>query len=133
MNQIKREVILDALQKHDHNRTHTAEYLGISIRTLRNAIVEYDFPRVPGTKRKQEAPVNVENVDLSAYSIPTLVEHESLSEYLYRVELALVQQACAKSFSRAEAARRLGLNRTTLVEKLRRMPEMQFGVEIGNA
>ncbi len=38
---IERKVILDALEYHKGNRTHTAKALGISIRTLRNKLSDY--------------------------------------------------------------------------------------------
>jgi two-component system response regulator FlrC len=41
LDEIERNVILDALKHHDGNRTHTAKALGISIRTLRNKLAEY--------------------------------------------------------------------------------------------
>lgn len=41
LNEIEKSVIIDALQYHKGNRTHTAKALGISIRTLRNKIAEY--------------------------------------------------------------------------------------------
>lgn len=41
LNDIEKNVIIEALQYHKGNRTHTAKALGISIRTLRNKIAEY--------------------------------------------------------------------------------------------
>jgi transcriptional regulator with PAS, ATPase and Fis domain len=41
LNDIERTVILDALEYHKGNRTHTARALGISIRTLRNKLSDY--------------------------------------------------------------------------------------------
>jgi len=41
LNDIERSVILEALQYHRGNRTHTARALGISIRTLRNKLADY--------------------------------------------------------------------------------------------
>lgn len=41
LEEIERRVILQALQFHNGNRTHTAKALGISIRTLRNKIADY--------------------------------------------------------------------------------------------
>ncbi|OFZ21054.1 MAG: hypothetical protein A2X94_06910 [Bdellovibrionales bacterium GWB1_55_8] len=41
LNDIERNVILQALTYHSGNRTHTAKALGISIRTLRNKLAEY--------------------------------------------------------------------------------------------
>lgn len=41
LDEIERNVILDALKHHEGNRTHTAKALGISIRTLRNKLAEY--------------------------------------------------------------------------------------------
>jgi len=41
LDDIEREVIIDALKFHHGNRTHTASSLGISIRTLRNKIADY--------------------------------------------------------------------------------------------
>ena len=41
LNDIERNVILQALGFHQGNRTHTAKALGISIRTLRNKLAEY--------------------------------------------------------------------------------------------
>ncbi|MBC7387210.1 MAG: sigma 54-interacting transcriptional regulator [Cryobacterium sp.] len=41
LNDIERMVILQALDYHQGNRTHTARALGISIRTLRNKLAEY--------------------------------------------------------------------------------------------
>lgn len=41
LNDIERTVILQALQYHNGNRTHTARALGISIRTLRNKLADY--------------------------------------------------------------------------------------------
>ena len=41
LNEIERNVILEALKYHEGNRTHTAKALGISIRTLRNKLAEY--------------------------------------------------------------------------------------------
>ena len=41
LDEIERNVILEALKFHDGNRTHTAKSLGISIRTLRNKLAEY--------------------------------------------------------------------------------------------
>jgi transcriptional regulator with PAS, ATPase and Fis domain len=41
LDDIERNVILEALQYHQGNRTHTARALGISIRTLRNKLADY--------------------------------------------------------------------------------------------
>ena len=41
LDDIERNVIIEALQYHQGNRTHTAKALGISIRTLRNKISDY--------------------------------------------------------------------------------------------
>ena len=41
LDDIERSVIVEALQYHQGNRTHTAKALGISIRTLRNKIADY--------------------------------------------------------------------------------------------
>ena len=41
LNDVERDVILEALNFHKGNRTHTARALGISIRTLRNKLVDY--------------------------------------------------------------------------------------------
>jgi two-component system response regulator FlrC len=41
LNDIERNVILEALKYHNGNRTHTAKALGISIRTLRNKLADY--------------------------------------------------------------------------------------------
>jgi DNA-binding NtrC family response regulator len=41
LNDIERNVILNALGFHHGNRTHTARALGISIRTLRNKLADY--------------------------------------------------------------------------------------------
>jgi two-component system response regulator FlrC len=41
LDEIERNVILEALNYHSGNRTHTAKALGISIRTLRNKLAEY--------------------------------------------------------------------------------------------
>ena len=41
LNDIERNVIIEALQYHNGNRTHTARALGISIRTLRNKLADY--------------------------------------------------------------------------------------------
>jgi DNA-binding NtrC family response regulator len=41
LDDIERNVILEALSYHNGNRTHTARALGISIRTLRNKLAEY--------------------------------------------------------------------------------------------
>jgi len=41
LDDIERNVILDALMYHQGNRTHTAKSLGISIRTLRNKLADY--------------------------------------------------------------------------------------------
>jgi len=40
--EVEKEVILKTLEKLDGNRTHTARVLGISIRTLRNKLHEYE-------------------------------------------------------------------------------------------
>ena len=47
LDEIERNVILEALKHFDSNRTHTAKSLGISIRTLRNKLAEF---RVMGIK-----------------------------------------------------------------------------------
>ena len=41
LDDIEKSVILEALQYHKGNRTHTARALGISIRTLRNKLADY--------------------------------------------------------------------------------------------
>jgi transcriptional regulator with PAS, ATPase and Fis domain len=41
LNDIERNVIIEALSYHQGNRTHTARSLGISIRTLRNKLADY--------------------------------------------------------------------------------------------
>ena len=41
LDDIEKSVILEALQYHSVNRTHTAKSLGISIRTLRNKLADY--------------------------------------------------------------------------------------------
>ena len=38
---VERQMIMQALQKTDDNRTHAAKMLGISVRTLRNKLHEY--------------------------------------------------------------------------------------------
>ncbi len=47
LDEIERNVILEALKHYSGNRTHTAKALGISIRTLRNKLAEF---RVMGIK-----------------------------------------------------------------------------------
>ncbi len=41
LREVERQMILQALQKTDNNRTHAAKMLGISVRTLRNKLNEY--------------------------------------------------------------------------------------------
>ncbi len=41
LREVERQMILQALQKTDNNRTHAAKMLGISVRTLRNKLQEY--------------------------------------------------------------------------------------------
>ena len=41
LREVERQMILQALQKTDNNRTHAAKILGISVRTLRNKLHEY--------------------------------------------------------------------------------------------
>ena len=41
LNDVEKNVILEALKYHHGNRTHTARALGISIRTLRNKLADY--------------------------------------------------------------------------------------------
>lgn len=41
LREVERQMILQALQANDNNRTHAAEILGISVRTLRNKLHEY--------------------------------------------------------------------------------------------
>lgn len=41
LDDVERHVILEALEYHNGNRTHTARALGISIRTLRNKLADY--------------------------------------------------------------------------------------------
>lgn len=41
LNDVERNVIIEALKYHSGNRTHTAKALGISIRTLRNKLADY--------------------------------------------------------------------------------------------
>jgi len=41
LKEVERQMILQALQKTDNNRTHAAGLLGISVRTLRNKLHEY--------------------------------------------------------------------------------------------
>ena len=41
LKEVERQMILQALQKTDDNRTHAAKMLGISVRTLRNKLHEY--------------------------------------------------------------------------------------------
>ncbi len=41
LKEVERQMILQALQKNDNNRTHAAKVLGISVRTLRNKLQEY--------------------------------------------------------------------------------------------
>ena len=51
---------------------------------------------------------------------PTLPDRGiDLDAYLGQVEASLIQQALDRAPSRAAAARLLGLNRTTLIERLR--------------
>ena len=38
---VEKSLILSTLEKHNNNRTKTAELLGISVRTLRNKLNEY--------------------------------------------------------------------------------------------
>jgi two-component system response regulator AtoC len=41
LQELEKKMILETLKKMDHNRTRTAETLGISVRTLRNKLQEY--------------------------------------------------------------------------------------------
>jgi len=41
LREVERQMIMQALQANDNNRTHAAEILGISVRTLRNKLHEY--------------------------------------------------------------------------------------------
>ncbi|MEW6426998.1 MAG: sigma-54 dependent transcriptional regulator [Thermodesulfobacteriota bacterium] len=41
LREVERQMILQALQKTDNNRTHAARMLGVSVRTLRNKLHEY--------------------------------------------------------------------------------------------
>ena len=42
LSDVERELILKTLEAQDGNRTSTAEVLGISVRTLRNKLSQYD-------------------------------------------------------------------------------------------
>ena len=50
--EIERELVLQTLARCDGNRTHAARVLGVSVRTLRNKIRQYnaDGLDVPGSK-----------------------------------------------------------------------------------
>ncbi len=41
LKEVERQMILQALQQTDNNRTHAAKLLGVSVRTLRNKLHEY--------------------------------------------------------------------------------------------
>jgi DNA-binding NtrC family response regulator len=51
--EIERELILDTLIYHCGNRSHAADVLGISIRTLRNKIHEYETQGIAVLKHGQ--------------------------------------------------------------------------------
>ncbi|MDP1608637.1 MAG: helix-turn-helix domain-containing protein [Chlamydiales bacterium] len=42
---MEKQLILNTLQLHQHNRSKTANVLGISVRTLRNKLHEYERNR----------------------------------------------------------------------------------------
>jgi DNA-binding NtrC family response regulator len=46
LHEMEKQAILEALKKTDGNRTHAAELLQISIRTLRNKLAEYRLQEV---------------------------------------------------------------------------------------
>lgn len=50
LQELEKQLIIETLRDHKYNRTHTAEILGISVRTLRNKLHEYQLTHLkPGT------------------------------------------------------------------------------------
>lgn len=50
LQQLEKQLIIETLRDHKYNRTRTAEILGISVRTLRNKLHEYDLTHMkPGS------------------------------------------------------------------------------------
>jgi len=56
VDEIERELVLQTLARCDGNRTHAARVLGVSVRTLRNKIRQYNADRLDAPGSKPETP-----------------------------------------------------------------------------
>ncbi|MGD9904145.1 MAG: sigma-54-dependent transcriptional regulator [Vicinamibacterales bacterium] len=98
-----------------------------NVRQLENAVERALILR--GTRTQVEMtdlPPEIQAVPMEAAPTAELPEQGvDLPDHVSRVERAFIQQALARTGgNRADAARLLGLKRTTLVEKLKRLPEL---------
>lgn len=54
LHELERNAITKALKLYDHNRTRTAEVLGISVRSLHNKIEQYQIDSKPKGEEREE-------------------------------------------------------------------------------
>lgn len=83
MADVERELILGTLEHFAGNRTHAARQLGISVRTLRNKVNEYEAAGVsvpaPGGRGDRELPADAGLTKLIAGLANGLVPAEAMS------------------------------------------------------
>ncbi|MHB1696568.1 MAG: sigma 54-interacting transcriptional regulator [bacterium] len=133
--EMEKELVAAALKETSGNMTKAAEKLGITARTIRNKLKGIILP----SESKLLPPPCLEargKEDLlknTGHEEVNKVPYKSLKESINEIEKSFISLALDRSGgNKAMAADMLGMNRTTLIEKLRRNKKIFADVENKN-
>lgn len=124
LQELEREHIRQMIVRYRENRTHAAHALGISIRCLRYKLAELEHAPFGGGDFRLGPKKSI-----WAWVGPKLTPREG--SVLEKGEDELVIEACQKAnWKIKDAAEALGINRTTLHEKLKRLLKNSANISI---